>query len=233
MEKIAVIIPAYNEESNLPDLLQELKQQKIEGYKLQPIVVNDCSKDQTAHLARQSEAILIDLPVNLGIGGAVQSGMIYALRQGFQFAVQVDGDGQHPPAEIKKLVKAQEESKANIIIGSRFLSGEGFQSSRYRRTGIIYLKQLIKLLTGKIITDATSGFRLYDRSALESISNYYPDEYPEPEAIIYFHKRGLKIEETQVQMRHRQGGKSSISFINSFYYFWKVSLAIFYSYLKA
>lgn len=231
--RIAVIIPAYNEESNLPNLFQEIKNFKSEGIELYPIVVNDCSKDSTADICRKSEIDLIDLPVNLGIGGAVQSGMIYAYEKGFEYALQLDGDGQHPPDEIVKLANALKESKANIIIGSRFIGGDGFKSSKLRRLGINYLKHVIKFFTGLKITDATSGFRLYDRKALEAINKYYPDEYPEPEAIIYFNKRDLKIIETAVNMKSRQGGKSSISFINSIYYFWKVSLAIFYSYLKS
>jgi len=175
----------------------------------------------------------LDLPVNLGIGGAVQTGMIYALYKGFDYAIQVDGDGQHPPREIPKMVNAIQQSEANVMIGSRFITGEGFQSSSYRRLGISYLSWLIKMFTGFNITDSTSGFRLYDRKALEVIEAYYPDEYPEPEAIIYFKRQGLKIMEIPVLMESRQGGKTSISFVNSIYYFWKVSLALFFSYLKS
>jgi len=233
MIEIAVIIPAYNEEENLPQLLNEIQNTASDHIKLHPIVVNDCSKDKTADIARKHGAFLIDLPVNLGIGGAVQTGMIYAYRSGYQFALQLDGDGQHPPGEISKLMNAYRENKSNIVIGSRFLAIEGFKSSRFRRMGIFYLRHVIRFFTGLHITDSTSGFRLYDRKALELIHEYYPDEYPEPEAIIYFHKHGMKISETQVNMRERTGGKSSISFLNSFYYFWKVSLAIFYSYLKS
>ncbi len=230
--RIAVVIPAFNEDENLPSLIAELRQINHPDFQLIPVVVNDCSKDETALVARNLKVDLIDLPVNLGIGGAVQSGMIYAYESGFQYAMQLDGDGQHPPSEIHKLVAAMKKSDFSVVIGSRFIESDGFQSSSLRRAGIHYLKWVIKILTGLQITDATSGLRLYNRSALAAIAAYYPDEYPEPEAIIYFHKKKLSIGETPVIMRHRQAGKSSISFINSIYYFWKVSLAIIYAYLK-
>jgi hypothetical protein len=124
-------------------------------------------------------------------------------------------------------------SEADVVIGSRFLKKEGFQSSGMRRMGINYLRFIIKILTGLDITDSTSGFRLYNRRALQLINDYYPDAYPEPEAVIYFHKKGLKIVETPVLMQSRKGGKTSITFFNSIYYFWKVSLAIIFSYLKS
>ncbi|MBN2746541.1 MAG: glycosyltransferase family 2 protein [Bacteroidales bacterium] len=230
--RIAVVIPAFNEAKNLPSLINELRKIQEAEFQLVPIIVNDCSKDDTAAVARSLKVDLIDLPVNLGIGGAVQSGMIYAYESGFQYAMQLDGDGQHPPSEISKMVAAMKKSGFSVVIGSRFLEADGFQSSSLRRAGIRYLKGVIKFLTGLQITDATSGFRLYNRKALAAIAANYPDEYPEPEAIIYFHKKKLTIGETPVIMRHRQAGKSSISFINSFYYFWKVSLAIIYAYLK-
>lgn len=231
--RLAIIIPAYNEEASLPTLIDEIKQLSIQNVEVVPIVVNDCSTDATATIVRNLDVDLLDLAVNLGIGGAVQTGMVYAFNAGFDYAMQVDGDGQHPPKEISKMMEAFLKSECNVLIGSRFLTGEGFQSSSYRRMGIGYLRVLVKLLSGLNISDSTSGFRLYDRKAIATIKAYYPDEYPEPEAIIYFKKRGLKISEIPVLMESRQGGKTSISFINSIYYFWKVSLGLFFSYLKS
>ena len=231
--RLAIIIPAYNEEASLPGLIHKIKKLSIDNVEMVPIIVNDCSTDLTAKIAENLKVDILDLAVNLGIGGAVQTGMIYALNKGFDYAIQVDGDGQHPPKEIPKMMDAIQQSEANVMIGSRFITGEGFQSSSFRRLGIGYLRLIIKMFTGLNITDSTSGFRLYDRKALEVIEAYYPDEYPEPEAVIYFKRQGLKIMETPVLMESRQGGKTSISFVNSIYYFWKVSLALFFSYLKS
>jgi len=231
--RLAVVIPAYNEEASLPALIHEISLLAIDNVDIVPIVVNDCSADTTAVVARKLEVELLDLAVNLGIGGAVQTGMIYAFNTGFDYAIQVDGDGQHPPKEIPKMLAAINSTEANVVIGSRFITGEGFQSSGFRRMGIGYLRVIIKLMTGLNITDSTSGFRLYDRKAMAEIKAYYPDEYPEPEAIIYFKRKGLKISEIPIIMESRQGGKTSISFFNSIYYFWKVSLALFFSYLKS
>jgi glycosyltransferase involved in cell wall biosynthesis len=231
--RLAVVIPAYNEEANIKSLLESIGRTTIESIEITPVVVNDCSGDRTAEIVKKTGTELIDLPVNLGIGGAVQTGMVFALENGFDLAVQVDGDGQHPPQEISKLIDKMLSSEADVVIGSRFLKKEGFQSSGIRRLGINYLRFVIKTLTGLDITDSTSGFRLYNRRALQLINDYYPDEYPEPEAVIYFHKKGLKIVETPVLMQSRKGGKTSITFFNSIYYFWKVSLAIIFSYLKS
>lgn len=231
--RIAVIIPAYNEESNIESLIKQIKEINNSEYQLFPIIINDCSTDKTKEICLENNYNFLDLPVNLGIGGAVQAGMIYAYIKGFKYAMQMDGDGQHPPQEAIKLLEKIKITKSDIVIGSRFLEKEGFKTNGMRRAGILYLQLIIKLFTGLKITDSTSGFRLYNHQALKAITSHYPDEYPEPEAIVYFNKLGLRIIETPVRMKSRQGGKSSISFINSIYYFWKVSLAIFYSYLKS
>ena len=232
MEKIAVVIPAYNEEESIAYVIDSVYAMQIRGVELVPVVVNDCSKDNTAEIAAGKNCVLLDLPVNLGIGGAVQSGFRYAFEKGFDFAVQMDGDGQHPATEILKLYNAIKNSGANVAIGSRFIEGEGFQSTVMRRLGINYLKNLIRLLTGFSVLDNTSGFRMLDSVALELVNDYYPDEYPEPESIILYLKKGLKIVEVPVSMRERQGGVSSIRYFDQLYYILKVSLAIFYSYIR-
>jgi len=144
--KLAVIIPAFNEEKNLEKLIDEIHSISIQDIQIQPIIVNDCSTDSTAIIAQNLDCILINMPVNVGIGGAVQTGMIYAYNSGFQYAIQVDGDGQHPPKEIYKLLEKMKISEANVVIGSRFIQSQGFQSSGLRRLGINYLKLIIKIV---------------------------------------------------------------------------------------
>ncbi|OQA00164.1 MAG: Undecaprenyl-phosphate mannosyltransferase [Bacteroidetes bacterium ADurb.Bin408] len=233
MQRIAVIVPAYNEEKSIAAVVATVKAQKLpDGYMADVVVVNDCSHDTTAQIASGLDCVLLNLAVNLGIGGAVQTGLIYALNNGYNYAVQMDGDGQHPASELPKLINALETENADIVIGSRFMLKEGFQSSFMRRVGINYFTKLIGALTGLSITDATSGYRLFGHKALELASNYYPDEYPEPEAIIYFKLNGLKIIETPVQMNERREGKSSIGTFASLYYMLKVTLAVLFTYIK-
>ena len=232
-EKVLIVIPCYNEEDSLPLVLQKLELLQLpEGYHLEVLVINDCSKDNTLQIAKIFQANVIDLPVNLGIGGAVQTGIIYARDNGFDIAVQMDGDGQHPAAELEKMLAAREETKANIVIGSRFLQNEGFQSSFARRLGISYFHWLNRLLTGMHIYDSTSGFRLFDRAAIEIAAAHYPDEYPEPESLVTFSKAGLKIVEVPVVMSARLTGKSSINSFGSLYYCIKVSLAMLFSFIR-
>ncbi len=231
--KVLIVIPCYNEEASLPSLLPELLSTVLpNGYQLEALIVNDCSKDNTSDVAKKYKAMVIDLPVNLGIGGAVQTGIRYALEQGFDIAIQLDGDGQHPPKELPKLISHHIETGANVVIGSRFLEKEGFQSSFARRLGIKYFHWVNRLMTGLQIYDSTSGFRLFDRKAIEMAAFNYPDEYPEPESLVVFSKAGLKIAEVAVIMEARQGGQSSIRSFGSLYYCFKVSLAMLFSFIR-
>ncbi len=239
MIKIAAVVPAYNEEESITNVVSSLHALQLSGVELLPVVVNDCSIDRTADIVSKleiqpntSKLVLLDLPVNLGIGGAVQTGFRYAFEKGFDYAVQVDGDGQHSAAEIPKLLEALQATDSNVAIGSRFIQKEGFQSTGMRRMGINYLKNLIRLFTGLSILDNTSGFRMLDRKALSLVNEYYPDEYPEPESIIIYVKNKLKIIEVPVSMNERQGGVSSIRYFDQLYYMVKVSLAIIYSYIR-
>lgn len=220
--KSIVIVPAYNEEHNLPELLQRLRDICPE---YDVVVVNDCSYDNTLKICNDFGVDVINLPVNLGIGGAVQAGYIYARYKGYDFAVQVDGDGQHDPKFIK-LLFSELEKGASICVGSRFISGEGFQSSRLRRLGIKYFSSLIYLFTGQRIKDPTSGFRACDKNAIKLFSADYPRDYPEPESLVNAAKHNLKISEIPVIMHPRAQGKSSITNIKSVYYMIKVTLAI-------
>lgn len=233
MMKIAAVVPAYNEEEAIRGVVQGINAMARDNkLTLDVIVVNDCSKDNTYKVASELDCTLLNLPVNLGIGGAMQTGFKYAYQQGYDVAIQVDGDGQHPAEEIPTLIEAHKSNKWDVVIGSRFIDGKGFQSTTLRRQGIKYFMLLNKVLTGYRITDSTSGFRLLNREALAIVNEYYPDEYPEPEAIVLFAKRKLAIGEIAVQMRERQGGVSSINSFSSVYYMLKVTLAMLFTYIR-
>ncbi len=222
MKKL-IIIPAYNESENILNTVKVIQEDAPD---FDYVVINDCSKDNTLQLLVKNHINHVNLPVNLGIGGAVQTGYKYALENNYDVAVQVDGDGQHDPKYLKVLVNALEKNDADMVIGSRFINNEGFQSTFMRRVGIVYFTKLIHLLTGKTITDPTSGFRMCNRRVIELFSKDYPRDYPEPESIVALLKRNMDVMEVPVQMKERQGGVSSINASKSVYYMIKVSLAI-------
>ena len=225
INEIAIIVPAYNEEKSLPNTLKEI----LTDYrKEQVIVVNDGSADETSRLARETGVIVLDLPDNMGIGVAMQTGYRYAANNGFQYALQCDGDGQHNPKDIPILTKKMEETGAEMIIGSRFIDGsaEGFKSFFFRRVAIRYLSWWLRLLTGKRVRDITSGFRLVNRKGLEVFAEVYPFDYPEPESIVLLQNYGCTVLETPVTMRERQGGVSSIGLFAGVYYIVKVTIGL-------
>ena len=233
MYKVAVVIPCYNEVKNISEVIRSVHRVNHSSlYQLIPIVVNDKSTDRSSDIASKENCVLLDLPVNLGIGGAVQSGFKYAVVNDFDAAIQMDGDGQHPAEEIEKILSPLMNDDADVIIGSRFITGEGFQSSFWRRLGIGFFKLLLKRITGQTITDSTSGFRAVNRKTLAIIAHQYPDDYPEPVAIVIFSKNNLKMKEVQVEMKERQGGQSTIGGVSSMYYMIKVSLSICFTYFK-
>ncbi|EMO8674315.1 TPA: glycosyltransferase family 2 protein [Streptococcus pyogenes] len=228
MKKL-IIIPAYNESSNIVNTIRTIESDAPD---FDYIIIDDCSTDNTLAICQKQGFNVISLPINLGIGGAVQTGYRYAQRCGYDVAVQVDGDGQHNPCYLEKMVEVLVQSSVNMVIGSRFITKEGFQSSFARRIGIKYFTWLIALLTGKKITDATSGLRLIDRSLIERFANHYPDDYPEPETVVDVLVSHFKVKEIPVVMNERQGGVSSISLMKSVYYMIKVTLAILVVRLK-
>lgn len=232
-EKLAVIIPAFNEEESIASVIRNA-QRVCENaeWNSEIIVVNDCSTDNTGNIINELPCTALHLPVNLGIGGTMQAGFKYASENNFDFAVQVDGDGQHPSEQIPNLLAALKEKNLDVIIGSRFISKKGFQSSAIRRTGIGWFRWLNKFLLGVDIKDSTSGFRMLNKKALLIASEIYPDEYPEPETIVLFRKHKLKIGETPIEMKERQGGKSSIGFFSGIYYMWKVTLGIIFTFIR-
>lgn len=221
--RVLVIIPAYNEAENIVHVVNHMMEQAPQ---YDYLVVNDGSTDKTLELCRQENFHYLDLSINMGIGGAVQAGYIYARKNDYDIAVQMDGDGQHDIAYLDKLLAPIIAQEADVVIGSRFLEKEGFQSSASRRMGINILSGLIWLTTGKRIMDVTSGYRAVNRRFIEIYSKDYPMDYPEPEAIVAAIMHLGRVREVPVQMRAREGGTSSITFMKSIYYMIKVTLAI-------
>ena len=226
---LLIIIPAYNESGNIGKTIGMIKEHTPE---FDYVIINDCSTDHTLEICKKNHFNVVDLPVNLGIGGAVQTGYLYAQEYGYDYAVQVDGDGQHNPEFLRKMLEVIEEDRVDMVIGSRFIENEGFQSSFARRIGITFFEKLIKLLTGKKVTDPTSGLRLVNRSIIEIFAKQYPSDYPEPETIVSLLLSGFKVEEIAVLMNEREHGESSITLGKSVYYMIKVSAAILVSKLN-
>lgn len=220
--RVIIIIPAFNEAEAILSTVNEVKRA---GYDY--IVINDGSTDDTLSICRENNLNVLDLPQNLGIGGAVQAGHKYALTHDYDIDIQFDGDGQHDVSYLGDLIESV--SKGNdLVIGSRFLTEtDGFKSTWLRRVGKTWLSGAIKFVTGKEITDPTSGFRACGKNAISLFCRSYPTDYPEPESIVSALRRGLSVAEVPVAMRERQGGKSSIGALSSVYYMVKVTLAIF------
>lgn len=226
-KKILIIIPAYNEAANIHDVITSLSN---EDNSWDLLVINDCSADETSAIVRaMKQPAVIDLPCNLGIGGAVQTGFIYAKRQGYDIAIKFDGDGQHKAKEIQMLIAPVLNGKADVTIGSRFCRPhDGYSSTFARRIGIKIFEIVNLLLIWQRITDNTSGFRAYNQKAIEFLADHYPAfDYPEPEEVILLGKNNFQIQEVFTEMQERQGGKSSIYGYKSVYYMIKVLLAVF------
>lgn len=222
MKKL-IIIPAFNEEANIEKTVTSIQKDAKE---FDYVIINDCSTDRTGKICEQKGYNVVNLPINLGIGGAVQTGYKYAYENGYDVAVQVDGDGQHDPEFLNKMAEYIEENKVDMVIGSRFIEKKGFQSSVARRMGIKFFSTLIKVLTGAVITDPTSGLRMVGRNVMEIFAKDYPRDYPEPESVVAVLRKNLVVKEIPVIMHEREGGVSSISPKKSIYYMIKVTLAI-------
>jgi glycosyltransferase involved in cell wall biosynthesis len=222
MRKLA-IVPAWNEERDLPAVLDELHR---EAPSWDICVVDDGSRDATAAVARDREAVVLRLPMNLGIGGAVQTGYLWARDHGYEVAAQIDADGQHDPRFLAPALDLLTSGAADVVVGSRFLGAGGFQSTVLRRGGSRYLSWFLRLRCGAHVTDPTSGFRVAGRRAIELFAQNYPSDYPEPEAIALATRHGLRTREVPVVMRTRQHGASSIGPARTLYYLVKVSLAL-------
>lgn len=231
MTRVLIIVPAYNEQEALGGLLSEIRGLAPAGIELATVVVDDGSTDRTAAVARAGGARVLALCGNLGIGGAVQSGLRLAAREQFDYAVQIDGDGQHPPAELVRLVEGA--GTADLVVGTRYREKDNFRSTPLRRLGSWWLKLVLRVIARVKCSDPTSGFRLYGPRALELFDETYPYDFPEPESLAVARANGLQIAEIPVTMRERQGGSSSISGFGAFYYMLKVTLAILLSYTRS
>jgi glycosyltransferase involved in cell wall biosynthesis len=226
-----VVIPAYNERNSVVAVIESVRRAMPESWDI--VVIDDGSDDGTGAKSAAAGARVVRTPFNLGIGGAVQTGFIYARDRGYSQMVQIDGDGQHKPAAVESLQAAMTESGADMICGSRFLSDDySYPAPISRRTGIHIFAFLLSTFLRQRITDPTSGFRLYNRRAIELFASDYPHDYPEVEVVMMLHQHRLKMKEIPVQMNLRGGGASSISTTRSAYYMIKVLLALFVGLLR-
>jgi glycosyltransferase involved in cell wall biosynthesis len=221
--RVLAIVPAFNEARNLPGVAAALRRAAPD---VDACVVDDGSSDDTAAVAASLGLGVLRLPLNLGIGGAVQAGYLHARDRGYDLAVQIDGDGQHDPAFLGALIAPLLAGRADLVVGSRFLGDGGFKSTLVRRAGIRYLSWFLRLRCGVRVTDPTSGFRAASRRAIELFARHYPSDYPEPESVAVAHREGLRIEEVPVVMSARPHGASSITWARTLYYLVKVSLAL-------
>ncbi len=226
--KILVIIPAYNESENLVDTINDIKKyQNNKEYSLDYIIINDGSIDNTKEVCLKNKFNVINLVHNLGIGGAVQTGYIYALKNGYDIAIQFDGDHQHNASYIEDLVMPIINKNVDMTIGSRFIKDLSlFKSTKLRQFGIKILSFVLKLTTHEKIYDMTSGFRAVNKDIIKIFASDYPNDYPEPETLVTIIKRGYKVKEIPVKMNERKHGKSSITPLKSIYYMAKVTYAM-------
>jgi glycosyltransferase involved in cell wall biosynthesis len=224
------VIPAYNESATVAGVVARVR---ADAPDFDVLVVNDGSTDRTAERARAAGADVLEMPFNVGIGGAVQAGFVYARENGYRYMVQIDGDGQHEPREVATLMKEMAaDPSLDVVCGSRFLVPGEYLAPISRRSGIHLFAFLLSRIVKQPVTDPTSGFRLYNRRAIELFSNDYPHDYPEVEAVLMLHHHRLRMREVPVRMRERNGGVSSIGAGKSVYYMLKVLLALFVGLLR-
>jgi glycosyltransferase involved in cell wall biosynthesis len=227
MNRYLAIVPAHNEAGAITSTVEEIHGAAPD---FDVLVIDDGSTDSTAARAESAGAKVVRLPFNLGIGGAVQTGYLYAEEHDYQVAVQIDGDGQHDPRYIHELLRClQANADLNMVTGSRFLQGDGdgHRSSATRRVGIVIFARLVSMITGRRVTDPTSGLRMTSRVGIELFARDYPHDYPEVEAILMMHAHRLNSCEIPVVMRPRTSGTSAISSTQPVYYMIKVFLAVF------
>jgi glycosyltransferase involved in cell wall biosynthesis len=223
--KLFIVVPAFNEAGNIENVIREIQALSLPGVTIEFAVIDDGSSDETRAMAQTQGSRVISLPFNMGIGMSVQTGFRYAVDRGADLVVQVDGDGQHIPEEITKLLRPILDNKADVVIGTRFSKGqkEGIQSTTFLRwfAGRV-LSFAVYALARQKVTDTTSGFRLYNRKAAKFVATSYPDDYPEVEVILTLARQGIRIIEVPVQMRSRAFGSSSINWWRAVYYVIKV-----------
>jgi glycosyltransferase involved in cell wall biosynthesis len=224
------VVPARNEEGAVGAVVAEIR---AFDPQLDVVVLDDGSTDRTAEVARAAGAYVVRLPFNVGIGAAVQTGFKFALEHDYELAVRLDGDGQHDPTELPKLLEVIDRDEADVVVGSRFVSGgDGHSGPRSRRIGIVFFARLVSVLTRQRVTDTTSGFQVLNRRGIAVFAADYPHDYPEVEATLMVHKHRLRLAEVPVTMRERAHGESSITTLRSIYYMFKVTLALLVGMLR-
>lgn len=226
--RVLVIIPAFNEEPNLPGIVGRIRQ--FAGVDV--IVINDGSEDATSAVAREAGANVIDLPFNLGIGGAVQTGYLFAYKNNYDVAIQVDADGQHNPEDLLQIIGPVLRGEADMVLGSRYVAKTGYKTPFARKMGMVVFSAVVSLITRQPLKDTTSGYRAVSKRVIKFFVNNYPTDYPEVEALVLLKKSGFSIKEVPVTMAPREYGRSSITPIRSVYYMIKVLLAIFMNLLR-
>jgi len=223
--KTLIAIPAHNEEKSLPGVITEIKKEFKES---DILVIDDDSTDETAKVAKKVGAFVLPLSFNLGIAGAREAGFLYALENDYDLVVQMDADGQHNPKYIRSLIDPIIKNEVDATIGSRFVNSKfNHQTSRSRYLGIALLSFILTILTGRKITDPTSGFSAYNKGVIKFLTLNYPFDYPEPEIPLLLKRGGFRFKEVPIEIRQRQAGKSSLSYKHAVYYLGKVLLGIF------
>lgn len=223
LDRGLLIVPCYNESLSLPRLAREIQEAKVG---LDVMIINDGSSDQTVRVAKSLGLKVLDLPCNLGVGHAVQAGFQYGVEKNYDFLVRIDGDGQHPPGEIHKLIKRASTSEADLVVGSRFGGAQTLISTRIRYFGARALAGFLSLICQSHISDPTSGFWLVKRPLFSYFAREFPTDYPEPEALAILRRQGYSYAEAPVQFRMRDAGESSIKSWGTIYYALKVGLAL-------
>jgi len=230
VSRIVAIVPAWNEAGAIGGVVDEIL---AFDSSIDVVVIDDASADETVAIAERQGATVLPLLFNVGIGGAVQTGFRYARDEGFEIAVRLDGDGQHDASELEKLIEPIRAGEADLVIGSRFVDPDGsYRPPFARRVGIRVFAGLVSLLGGQKVTDTTSGFSAMNRAGIELFATEYPHDYPEVEATLVALRSGLRLTQVQVEMRERQAGTSSITFVRSLYYIVKVMLALLVASLR-
>jgi hypothetical protein len=227
--KLLVLIPAYNEEGAIAGVVEEVRG-VLPGAAV--LVVDDCSEDGTIYRARKAGARVLALPYHLGLGGCVQAGYRLAYQRGFDYVIRVDGDGQHDPRDIPKILEALERERCEMVIGSRFVDGAGEHTSAVRGLAIVFFRAVLRPILGKPVRDPTSGFVGVNRTALDVFSRTFPLEYPEIEALVVLQRRRFRFVEIPCRMRPRKTGRSTITAVKSLYYMVHVLLGVFVNVLK-
>jgi hypothetical protein len=223
LSNMIVLIPVFNEEDNIAPLLQEVREQ-LPGVPV--CVIDDCSKDGTARRLRAADCAYLRLPCNLGVGGAMQAGFRYAYEHGYDYALRLDGDGQHPPAECTGLFTRMAAGDVDLVVGARFLADGGYTSTRMRQLGIAGLAAVLSYACRQRITDPTSGMQLANRAVMRFFAHHYPADYPEPESLALLSRQGYRFAEAPAKFRERRFGQSSIRRWGTVFYMFKACVAL-------